>query len=110
MMKQMKMIPAEFIALSASTMMLTALGIDIMLPAFGAVREHFGLSHDSTETAKIISFFFMVQIAQIIFGALSDRYGRLSIAFLFSEVFQCCWFFLMTEKAEKNIGIFFFAV
>lgn len=79
MIKQMKMKPAEFIALSACTMMLTALGIDIMLPAFAAVREYFGLSHDSTEPAKIISFFFMGQIAQIIFGALSDRYGRLSI-------------------------------
>ncbi len=35
---------AEFIALSACTMMLTALGIDIMLPAFAELREHFGLS------------------------------------------------------------------
>ncbi|MBL7697005.1 MAG: MFS transporter [Chitinophagaceae bacterium] len=71
--------PAEFIFLSACTMMLTALGIDVMLPAFAAVRSYFGLSHDSTETAKIISFFFMGQIAQIVFGALSDRFGRLSI-------------------------------
>lgn len=71
--------PAEFIALSACTMTLTALGIDIMLPAFGQLREHFGLRHESTATAQIISFFFMGQIAQIIFGALSDRFGRLSI-------------------------------
>ncbi len=70
---------AEFIALSACTMMLTALGIDIMLPAFGKLREHFGLRHESTDAAKIISFFFMGQIAQIIFGTLSDRFGRLSI-------------------------------
>ena len=71
--------PAEFISLSACTMTLTALGIDIMLPAFAELRKHFGLGHESTETAKIISFFFMGQIAQIIFGSLSDRYGRLSI-------------------------------
>lgn len=71
--------PAEFIALSACTMMLTALGIDIMLPAFGQLREHFGLSPSSTATAQIISFFFMGQVAQIIFGALTDRYGRLPI-------------------------------
>jgi DHA1 family bicyclomycin/chloramphenicol resistance-like MFS transporter len=74
-----KLKTGEFIALSASTMMLTALAIDIMLPSFASVREHFGLPDDSTETAKIISFFFMGQVAQIIFGALSDRYGRLSI-------------------------------
>lgn len=76
---QMKMRPAEFIVLSACTMTLTALGIDIMLPAFKELREHFGLGPESTETAKIISFFFMGQIAQIIFGVLSDRFGRLSI-------------------------------
>jgi DHA1 family bicyclomycin/chloramphenicol resistance-like MFS transporter len=75
----MKMKTPEFIALSACTMMLTALGIDIMLPAFGAIREHFHLPSDSTATAKIISFFFMGQVAQLIFGTLSDRYGRLSI-------------------------------
>lgn len=75
----MKMRSAEFIALSACTMALTALGIDIMLPAFGALREHFGLGHQSTDTAKVISFFFMGQIAQIVFGTLSDRFGRLSI-------------------------------
>ena len=75
----MKMKQAEFIALSACTMALTALGIDIMLPAFAELRAHFGLRPGSTATAQIISFFFMGQIAQIIFGALSDRFGRLAI-------------------------------
>jgi DHA1 family bicyclomycin/chloramphenicol resistance-like MFS transporter len=79
MITKMNMKPAEFIAFSACTMMLTALGIDIMLPAFAKVREHFGLRPDSTAPAKIISFFFMGQIAQLIFGTLADRFGRLSI-------------------------------
>lgn len=69
----------EFIALSASSMMLTALGIDIMLPAFGELRNDFNLDPHSTETAKIISFFFLGQVAQIAFGTLSDRFGRLPI-------------------------------
>lgn len=76
---QMKMKPAEFIALSACTMTLTALGIDIMLPVLGALRKHFGLAPESTATAQIIGFFFMGQVAQIIFGVLSDRFGRLPI-------------------------------
>src|SRR5687768_13672627 len=75
----MKMRSAEFIALSACTMTLTALGIDIMLPAFAELREHFGLRPESTAPAQIISFFFMGQVVQIIFGALSDRFGRLPI-------------------------------
>jgi len=69
----------EYICLSAGTMMLTALGIDIMLPALSELRYHFGLPADSTATANIIVFFFMGQVAQLIFGILSDRYGRLPI-------------------------------
>ncbi len=75
----MKMKQGEFIALSASSMTLTALGIDIMLPAFAELRTDFNLDSHSTETAKIISFFFLGQITQIIFGTLSDRFGRLPI-------------------------------
>lgn len=75
----MKMKTGEFIALSASTMMLTALGIDIMLPVFGEVHRHYNLSDDSNATAHIVTFFFLGQVAQIIFGALSDRFGRLAI-------------------------------
>lgn len=75
----MKMKSVEFITLSASTMILTALGIDIMLPALGEVRQYFGLPPSSTTTSQIIVFFFMGQVAQIVFGILSDRFGRLPI-------------------------------
>jgi len=69
----------EFIALSASVMILTALGIDIMLPAFAEVRRHFHLAPGSTETSFIIASFFLGQVAQIAFGSLSDSWGRLAI-------------------------------
>ncbi|MCP9757238.1 MFS transporter [Lacihabitans sp. CCS-44] len=75
----MKMKSGEFITLSACTMMLTALGIDIMLPAFASLRQHFGFKPESTATAQVIVFFFMGQIAQLFFGILSDRFGRLAI-------------------------------
>lgn len=74
-----KMSSAEFIVLSACTMMLTALGIDIMLPVFDQIRIAFGLKPESTDPAQIIGYFFMGQVAQILFGTLSDRYGRLAI-------------------------------
>jgi DHA1 family bicyclomycin/chloramphenicol resistance-like MFS transporter len=75
----MKMKSGEFIALSACTMTLTALGIDIMLPVFAELRRHFALPPESTATAQIIGFFFMGQVAQFFFGVLSDRFGRLPI-------------------------------
>jgi len=70
---------AEYIGLCASTMMLTALGIDIMLPALAELRHHFGLRPDSTAAGNIIVFFFMGQVAQLVFGILSDRFGRLPV-------------------------------
>src|SRR3954462_12988194 len=69
----------EFIALVACIMLLTALAIDIMLPAFGEVRTYFGLGAESTATANIVTFFFLGQIGQIVFGPLADRYGRIPI-------------------------------
>lgn len=59
--------------------MLTALGIDIMLPVFEQVRDAFKLEPGSPATALIIVFFFLGQTAQIIFGTLSDRYGRIAV-------------------------------
>ncbi len=69
----------EFICLSACTMMLTALGIDIMLPALAEMRKYFNLPSNSPATANIITFFFLGQIAQLVFGILSDRFGRLAV-------------------------------
>lgn len=71
--------PGEFIALTASIMLLTAVAIDIMLPSFGELRDYFNLGQNSTATAQIITYFFLGQIGQIFFGPLSDRFGRLAI-------------------------------
>ena len=67
----------EFIVLMASTMSLSALSIDLMLPAFDEMREDFGLAADSTDTAAIITLFFLgMAAAQLVYGPLADRFGR----------------------------------
>jgi DHA1 family bicyclomycin/chloramphenicol resistance-like MFS transporter len=63
----------------AFIMLLTALAIDIMLPAFDQLREYFNLGQESTATAQIVTFFFIGQIGQLAFGPLADRYGRLAV-------------------------------
>ena len=50
-----------------------------MLPVFNELRDDFNLSSQSTAAAHIITFFFLGQIAQLVFGVLSDRFGRLAI-------------------------------
>jgi len=61
----------------ASTMSLSALSIDLMLPAFDEMRADFGLAADSTDTAAIITLFFLgMAAAQLVYGPLADRFGR----------------------------------
>jgi MFS transporter, DHA1 family, multidrug resistance protein len=96
----------EFIVFTASSMVLLALGIDIMLLAFGEVRKHYGIPPESILTTNIVSFFFMGQITQIFFGYLTDRLGRIpiirvgillyivsGIAVVFSPVIELMFFF-----------------
>lgn len=67
----------EFTLLLAATMATTALAIDILLPAFGAIRTDLGLSADSTAVSGLITAFLLgVAGAQLVFGALADRFGR----------------------------------
>lgn len=75
----MKVTRKEFIALSACCMMLTAMGIDVMLPAFSDIRREFGLDANSHDTAYIVNIFFLGQLFQIVFGPLSDSRGRLFV-------------------------------
>jgi MFS transporter, DHA1 family, multidrug resistance protein len=69
----------EFIALTACITLSIALAIDIMLPAFAEVRQAFHLGADSTVTARIVTFFFLGQLGQLLFGPLSDSVGRLPV-------------------------------
>jgi len=76
-MKEMR--SSEFIGLSASCMMLTAIGIDVMLPAFADIRHDFGIEAASSNTSYIVTVFFWGQLFQILFGPMSDRLGRLYV-------------------------------
>ena len=66
----------EFLALMAAAMATTAIAIDVMLPAFSAVREEFGLDNPA-QPGLIVSVFMMaLGIGQLIYGPLADRFGR----------------------------------
>lgn len=82
----------EYIFFAACCMILTALGIDIMLPAFAQLRIHFSLESNSTATSNLISYFFMGQITQIFFGYLTDRMGRLPILRFGAIIYITCGF------------------
>ena len=68
---------AEFTVMLAAIMASTALGIDLMLPAFGDIRLAFGLAADSTAVAGIVTAYFIgLAISQVVWGPAADRFGR----------------------------------
>ena len=67
----------EFTAMLSMMMASTALATDIGLPAFGAMRDEFGLPADSTRVGATVTVFFLgLAFAQIMYGPLADRFGR----------------------------------
>jgi len=76
-MKIRRMGEREFIALMAALTASTALGVDVMLPALGQIREAFGLPADSTTLSWTVSLYLLgLGFAQLVFGPLADRFGR----------------------------------
>lgn len=65
-----------FIAMMASLMALTALSIDIMLPAFPEIRDEFALEGTNGQQLVVTLYVLGFAFGQIFFGPLSDRFGR----------------------------------
>lgn len=81
--------PTEFVVLMAMTIALTALAIDLMLPAFDEIRSDLGLASDSTDTAAIITvFFFGLAVAQLAYGPVADRFGRKPTVYVGLAIFS----------------------
>lgn len=67
----------EFIVLVTALMATTALGIDLMLPAFPEIRSQFGMPADSTQVTWIVTAYFLgMAVGPWLYGPLSDRIGR----------------------------------
>jgi DHA1 family bicyclomycin/chloramphenicol resistance-like MFS transporter len=66
----------EFIFLVAGLMMVDALAIDIMLPALPNIGATFSVLHDNDRSLVVTAFLFGFGLPQIIFGPLTDRFGR----------------------------------
>ncbi len=66
----------EFVALVASLMALTALGIDAMLPALPAIATALNVGVANDRQLVIGVFLLGFGLAQLVHGPLADRYGR----------------------------------
>lgn len=66
----------EFVALTAALMALTALSIDIMLPALPEIGSALGVDNQNDRQLVIILYMAGFAGGQLIYGPLSDRFGR----------------------------------
>ena len=66
----------EFVALIAGMMALTALSIDVMLPALPAVASGFGISDPNRQQLVVTAYLLGFAIGQPLCGPLSDRFWR----------------------------------
>lgn len=67
----------EFLGMVALCMAMAAMSIDLLLPAFPEMRAAFGLEPGATEISRVITAFFVgLGLGQLVYGPLSDRFGR----------------------------------
>lgn len=68
-----------FVALIAATMAISALSIDIMLPALPQIGASIGIADPNDRQWIISAYFVGFGVGQLIYGPLSDRYGRKTV-------------------------------
>lgn len=72
----------EFVAMMASLMALTALSIDIMLPALPQIRAEFAIAGANDQQLVVTSYVLGFAAGQLFHGPLSDRFGRKPVLFI----------------------------
>lgn len=77
----------EFILLIAFLMSLTALSIDTMLPALSLIGADLHVIHPNDVQLVISTVFFGIAIGMVLYGPLSDSYGRKPALYLGLSIF-----------------------
>jgi DHA1 family bicyclomycin/chloramphenicol resistance-like MFS transporter len=90
---------AEFVVLMAALMSIVALSIDAVLPALPNIGEYLNLT-DPNDNQKIITMIFLgLGIGQLIFGPLSDSFGRKPIVYMGFIVFIIASIICITTRS-----------
>jgi len=88
----------EFVALMAALMSIVALSIDALLPALPAIGEHLSVINTNNNQLLVTMIFLGLGFGQLIFGPLSDAFGRKPIAYIGFIVFIIATIICVTTK------------
>jgi len=103
----------EFIFLMGALMGINAIAIDIMLPALEEIKHHYDVMGENVQHYVISVYMISHGVMQLVFGPLSDRFGRrtpLLIGLLLYSIasFACVlapsFFSLLLLRAIQGIG------
>ncbi|MFC0604998.1 multidrug effflux MFS transporter [Winogradskyella pulchriflava] len=89
----------EFVALMAALMSIVALSIDAVLPALPEIGDYLN-SVNATENQKLITTIFLgLGVGQLIFGPLSDSFGRKPMVYFGFGVFVIASIICVTTRS-----------
>lgn len=89
----------EFIALMASLMSLVALSIDALLPALDQIGTTIGIRNTANHQLLITTIFLGLGFGQLIFGPISDSFGRKPIIYAGFILFVIASFICVSAKS-----------
>ena len=89
----------EFIALMASLMSIVALSIDALLPALPEIGTALGVENINDNQKLITMIFLGLGFGQLLFGPLSDSFGRKPIVYSGFLLFVFASFLCVTTKS-----------
>lgn len=100
-MKNQNTFKFEFVVLMASLMSIVALSIDALLPALPEIGTHLKVQDTTDNQLLITMIFFGLGFGQLIFGPLSDSFGRKPIVFTGFLIFIMASVICLTTKDFK---------
>jgi DHA1 family bicyclomycin/chloramphenicol resistance-like MFS transporter len=89
----------EFVALMAALMSIVALSIDALLPALPEIGHQLGVTNSNNNQLLITMIFLGLGFGQLIFGPLSDSFGRKSIVYIGFIVFIIASIICVTTRS-----------
>jgi DHA1 family bicyclomycin/chloramphenicol resistance-like MFS transporter len=89
----------EFVALMASLMSIVALSIDALLPALPEIGTSLGVNNPNNNQMLITMIFLGLGFGQLIFGPLSDSFGRKPIVYIGFIVFIIATFICVSTQS-----------